>query len=134
MEDIKQWIKKHEGLKLEPYLDSLGNLTIGVGRCLSLNGISKEEAEYLLENDIREAIRGLQQYSWYVVQPAGVQMALINMCFNLGLPKLLGFRKMIKGLIDRDYEVAAAEALDSRWALQVKGRSEAVADKIRAGK
>ena len=134
MKEIKQWIESHEGLRLEPYLDSLGNLTIGVGRCLSVNGISKEEAEFLLENDIREAIRGLQQYSWYVVQPAGVQMALVNMCFNLGLPRLLGFRKMIKGLIDRDYEVAAAEALDSRWALQVKGRSEAVADKIRAGK
>ena len=52
MESMIGMLKRHEGLRLKPYQDTIGKLTIGYGRNLDDRGISKEEAEYLLRNDI----------------------------------------------------------------------------------
>jgi len=130
---LLDWIKKHEGLRLYPYKCTADKLTIGFGRNLQDNGISQQEAELLLENDIQNTIKELEHFEWYNNQPDNVQFALINMCFNLGLTRLLTFKRMIAALEERDYTKASIEALDSRWAKQVKGRATDVACLMREG-
>lgn len=134
MKTLKDWIKQHEGYRSHPYLDTVGKVTIGYGRNIDDNGISKEEAEILLDNDIERCRKELSPYRWYSEQPFGVQDALVNMCFNLGLARLLGFRKMIAALEVKDYTKASKEALDSKWATQVHQRAKDIALMIREGK
>jgi lysozyme len=134
MIDVKKWIKSHEGLELKPYKDTVNKLTVGYGRNLQDNGISPEEAEFLFKNDFERCEKELNEWAWYRMQPEGVQCALMNMCFNLGMPKLLGFKRMIAALKNRDYTLAAKEALDSVWSKQVGDRAKDVAVMIREGK
>ncbi len=131
MDDLKAILRKDEGYDNMPYIDTVGKLTIGYGRNLQDNGISKEEAEFMLDNDIKRSIKDLSSYSWYINQPEQVKLALVNMCFNMGLPRLLTFRKMIAALIEKDYVKAAKEALDSKWAHQVGNRAKNVALQLR---
>lgn len=133
-QDLKNWIKKCEKLELHPYLDSVGKLTVGYGRNIEDNGISVEEADFLFENDFARCEKELSECAWYVNQPEGVRGALINMCFNLGLPKLKGFKRMIEALKVKNYTLAAQEALNSKWASQVGNRAKDIAVMLREGK
>lgn len=133
MAELMATLKVHEGVKKYPYKCTAGKLTIGVGRNLEDNGLSPDEIEYLLLNDISRCHKELNKYVWYTQASTGVQHALINMCFNLGITRLLGFKKMIAALMSKDYEQAAAEALDSRWAQQVGKRAHDVTELIRGG-
>ncbi len=128
-EDLKDWIKACEGFRAHPYLDTVGvgKVTIGYGRNIDDNGISPKEAEFMLDNDISRCKEELSHYGWYTNSPLNVQAALINMCFNLGLTKLISFKKMIAALERQDYTVASIEALNSRWAEQVGKRAKDVA-------
>lgn len=132
--DLKNWIKADEGYSAKPYKDTVNKTTIGWGRNLDDNGIRSDEAELMIDNDIKASIHDLKQYSWYLIQPQGVKNALINMRFNLGMPRLLTFRKMIDALINKNYTKAALEALDSKWASQVGRRAKDIALIIREGK
>lgn len=126
---------RDEGFVPHGYPDSEGYLTIGVGRLIDQRlggGITKTEARYLLENDIRKVLGALDRaLPWWRSLPEGRMRALANMCFNLGLPRLLGFKKMLKALEAHDWERAADEALDSKWARQVGARSDRIADLLR---
>lgn len=131
--DIKTRIKNHEGCRLKPYVDTVGKTTIGYGRNLEDNGITKEEADFLFNNDFNRCQIQLTQYPWYTQQPQAIQDALLDMCFNLGITRLLGFKKMIQAIQERDYTKAAIEALDSKWATQVPNRAKDIALLIRQG-
>lgn len=133
MKSLKDWIKKHEAFKSHPYLDTVGKLTIGWGRNIEDNGISQEEGDFLFDNDFSRCQRELAPFPWYVNQPKNVQDALMNMCFNMGIGRLLGFKKMIMALTAKDYTKAAMEALDSKWASQVGQRAKDVALMMRQG-
>ncbi len=124
----------HEGLRLKPYRDTVGKLTIGVGRNLDDVGITEEEALYLLKNDIRRTINFLSAVLpfWYRLSETR-KIALIDMCFNLGGRRFMGFRKMRRALEEGDYERAAEEMLDSKWAGQVGRRAEELAEMMRKG-
>jgi lysozyme len=130
---LAEWITHYEALRTKVYRCPAGKLTIGVGRNLEDLGISIPEAEILLANDIERCRRELEPYSWFSEAPLNVQDALIHMNFNLGLPRLLGFRRMIKALYDKDYTRAAMEALDSKWAKQLPVRANDIALAIREG-
>lgn len=132
--NLKEWIKICEEFASRPYTDTVGKLTIGYGRNLTDNDLSQDEADYLFENDFNRCVRELSQYAWFTKQPEGVQGALINMCFNLGLPRLKGFKRMIAALDAKNYTLAAQEALDSKWATQVGKRAKDVAVMLREGK
>ncbi len=132
MEEVDLWIKRYEGLKLEPYVDTTGNLTIGYGRNLK-NGISKDEAELMFKNDLSRATKELFAFGWFLDQSNNIQTALINMNFNLGINKLLSFKRMIAALTTKNYTLAAQEALDSLWARQVGVRAKDIALMIRQG-
>ena len=123
---------KHEGLKLRPYRDTVGKLTIGTGRNLDDVGITKEEADYLLYNDIYriegEIINKLPVYS---TLSDNRKIVLMNMGFNLGINGLLKFKKMIAAIENKEWIIAASEMLNSKWARQVKGRAIELAEIMR---
>ena len=126
--DIASDLKRDEGLRLKPYLDSVGKLTIGYGRNLDDNGISEVEAETMLKADIEVAASELDHnIPWWRGLPEAAQNALVNMVFNLGWPRLSLFKKMLAALETRDYETAAVEALHSKWAGQVGERAKRIA-------
>ncbi len=121
-------LKRDEGLRLKPYHCSAGKLSIGFGRNLDDVGISEFEAECMLERDIHRAMDGLDAgVSWWRLMPSDWQRGLVNMAFNLGITRLLGFRKMLDALQNGDGQRASMECLSSRYAKQVGQRSERVA-------
>lgn len=122
-----------EGFRSKPYLCSAGKLTIGIGRNIEDNGISKEEALVMLRNDIMEVRVSLMRYNWFNRLNDARQDAILNMAFNLGLPRFLTFKNMISALVEGDYDLAADEALDSKWATQVGGRADRIARLIKYG-
>lgn len=127
-------LRRHEGMELKPYKDTVGKMTIGIGRNLDDVGISETEALYLLQNDIDKRKFKLMGYLpyWHKLNEAR-QEVLINMCF-MGFARLKGFKKMFKALEDENYEEASKEMLDSKWATQVKGRADELARQMLEGK
>ena len=131
---LKQDLKLDEGLKLKPYHCTADKLTIGIGRNLADVGISEDEAMILLENDIKSAYGALDRnVKWWRKMHEPAQRALCNMCFNLGITRLLKFKKMLSALERGDYHTAADEALNSKWAKQVGSRADRIANLIRKG-
>lgn len=132
---LKQQLREHEGMRRKPYHDSVsGKLTIGVGRNLDDVGITEDEAEVLLDNDIVVAWRGCQRVvPGFDVLDEARQHALMDMAFNLGETRLSGFKKMLAAVEAREWDRAADEMLASTWAKQVGRRAEALATMMRSG-
>ena len=117
-------LKLHEGFRSKPYKDSLGIVTIGYGRNLESRGLTEPEAAYLLKCDVKEAEEYLHKEYDYYYQLSGERKAvLIDMMVNMGPTRLRGFVNTHAALSSRDYEVAALEMLDSKWARQVGNRA-----------
>ena len=138
MEALVEDLIAHEGFRRYAYRDSEGYWTIGYGRLIDRalgGGITKSEAGILLANDIAGVVADLDRnVAWWRDLPAGVRRALVRMCFNLGWPRLAGFKKMLAALEAGDFEGGADEALDSIWARQQVGvRAQRIAALIRAG-
>lgn len=128
-------IKVHEGYEQYPYKCSMGIQTIGYGRNLESRGLSEDEAAYLLACDIRLAEGELMDNYEYFWSISGVRKAiLIDMMVNLGSSRLSKFKKMHQALGSKDYELAADEMLDSRWASQVGNRALTLAQAMRSNR
>jgi len=132
-------IKIGEGFSATAYRCPTGRLTIGYGRCVDPDepgtGITEEEAEMLLENDLvrfEAMTRDVLRDTWHVLDQVRRE-ALIEMCFNMGPANLAKFKMMIASLAEEDFEGAAQEALSSRWAAQVGKRADRIAERIRSG-
>lgn len=131
---IFEQLKRDEGVKLKPYVDTVGKTTIGIGRNLTDAGISVAEAEYLLANDVHAATQGLlSACPWTGGLDDARFGALLNVAFNLGVGGLLEFRKALTACQAGDWETAATEFLDSKWAEQVGARAQRLALQIRSG-
>ena len=131
---LKQLLVSHEGCKLYPYVDTTNHLSIGCGRNLTDRGISQIEAFYLLDDDIQYFYGKLCHYLPYFNKlNENRQIALIDMCFNLGVNGFLNFHMMLSALESGDYVLASTEMLDSKWATQVGERASRLADIIRTG-
>jgi lysozyme len=133
MATIEDQLILHEGLRLKPYRCTENKLTIGVGRNIEERGITATEAMFLLKNDIEAVEKELSRFDWFTKQDEIRRRVLIDMGF-MGVPRLLGFKKMIQALVADDYEKAAAEMLDSKWSRQVGGRAVRLAEMMRTGK
>jgi len=132
---IRDQLLRHEGVVLHGYEDHLGYLTIGVGRLIDERrggGLSKDEAMFLLDNDIHRVVNNLRKEDGFTGFPAPVKEALVNMEFQLGHRGLMNFKKMWAALRQHDWEGAAYEALDSNWATQTPNRAQEVTDMIRS--
>lgn len=131
---LEAMIVRHEGIKLRPYPCPAGKMTIGVGRNLEDNGITKEEALMMMRHDILLAFGELSAHVPIFSQLSTArQSVLIDMHFNLGLPRLLKFEKMLEAVDSLDFEKVASEMLNSTWAKQVKGRAVELAEMMVSG-
>lgn len=130
---LRKLLVEHEGMELHPYRDTVGKLTIGVGRNLDDRGITTNEAFFLLDNDIEYFYSHLAIYDWFNKLDDARKVAMINMCFNLGLKGMLSFKKMISSLQRGDYAEASKEMLDSRWSTQVGQRAQRLASIMQTG-
>lgn len=127
-------LKRHEGLRLTPYRCTEGALTIGYGRNLDNAGVTQRVAELMLSEDVESALYELLAYPEFrsVENPVRREV-LINMCFNLGITRLMKFKKMWAAIVAQVWDVAAEEMLDSRWADQVGSRAKELAQMMRTG-
>lgn len=142
---LRQQLIHHEGLRLKPYRDSRGILTIGVGhnmeaypvekilnRTVGPQGITEAEAMKILDFDIDRVIRDVENNIFaYKRESEPRQHVLLDMAFNLGINGLLRFQYMLAALERRDYKRAADEMINSTWAGQVKGRAIRLANMMR---
>lgn len=118
-------LERDEGKKNFPYRDTEGLLTIGVGRNIQQCGISDDEIAYLLKNNIAEVAADLDRsLPWWRNISEERQRVLANMCFNMGIDRLLGFKNMLAATQSGDYKTAASEMMDSQWAKQVGDRAK----------
>jgi len=131
---IRDQLVRHEGLHLKPYRDTVGRLTIGVGRNLDDVGITRDEAMILLDNDILRAQTAvIHALPWAVNLDQPRLDVLVNMTFNMGIGVVLGFAAFLGALERGDYEMAAREMLASKWATQVGNRAVELAEIMRTG-
>jgi lysozyme len=133
---LLEMLKRHEGVRSHVYLCSAGYETIGVGRNISKSGmgLSDDEVDYLLENDIARVIKELSsEYPWFNDLDDVRKDAMIDISFNLGATRLRGFQKALAAMEVADYTLAAKEFLDSKWSRDVKGRAHELASMIETG-
>lgn len=124
---------KHEGIRLKPYADSVGKITIGVGRNLDDNGISREEAMFMLKNDLAQATAEAARYPWFEGLSENRKNVIISMIFNMGLYRFSKFQKTIRHIEDGDFKKASIEMLDSKWSQQVGIRADELSHMMEAG-
>ena len=135
-ENLLEMLKRHEGVRSHVYLCSAGYETIGVGRNISKSGmgLSDDEVDYLLENDIARVIKELSsEYPWFNTLDDVRKDAMIDISFNLGATRLRGFKRALAAMEVADYKTAAKEFLDSKWSRDVKGRATELCYMIEMG-
>ncbi len=125
-------IKDNEGFRSNPYRCTEGRLTIGYGWNLDA-GISKRQAEVIFLCQVEDIEEHLSAYGfWYQLNDAR-QTVLVDMCFQLGKSGFGKFKKMIAAIHHQNYEQAAIELLDSRYARQTPERAARNAEIMETG-
>lgn len=134
LERLTAQLIAHEGCVLRPYTDTVGKLTIGIGRNLTDKGISRAEAETLLASDIDECVADLTSaFPWFVRLDEVRQRVLLDMRFNLGPTGYRSFTRTLALVEQGDYVSAADQMLKSKWAKQVGRRARTLAQMMRTG-
>lgn len=152
LRELTESLVEHEGKEDTPYRDSRGLWTVGIGRCLETNPITKAEwkwlldnkavtfqltgigLQYLFANDVRSATTQIKARCDFWDRLNDVrQNVLIEMCFQMGIDRLLGFNKMFAALRVGNWEEAKKEALDSDWHKQTPNRVRVLAEALRTG-
>jgi len=133
MNNLIKMLRQHEGVRNTVYLDSVGIETIGVGRNLKEVGLSDDEINYLLVNDINRCKEEAKRLVWYLELDTVRREAILNLLFNLGMTRFLGFKKAVAAMEDHDYPTAADEFYDSKWRVQVGKRADDLCHMIRTG-
>ena len=149
MSTLKDRLRREEGFRAEPYVDTNGYWTVGYGHCIHWNRVARymaqnggprvthEQAEMLLECDVRHAVSDFQTYFEGVGMNHARREALIEMAFCLGLTRLGGFVNMIAAVRYGDWVRVGAEALDSDWARDLaelgSPRAKEIANVLREG-
>jgi len=132
--DLIEQLTRDEGSRVTPYQDTVGKTTIGVGRNLTDVGVSQDEIDLMLRNDIENAKTKLEAALPWVTQLDEIRhAALVNMAFNMGIHGLLGFRDFLGKMKAGDWTAAAAAMLDSKWAEQVGPRAHRLSIQIAQG-
>jgi GH24 family phage-related lysozyme (muramidase) len=143
IEQLRETLKVDEGIKYEIYKDHLGYPTFGIGHLIvesdqeygepvgtgvHLNRVNEafDEDVAVMVDEAKKLFPDLEDL------PEEAQQVIVNMTFNMGRPRLSKFKKFIAGVNAGDWEKAAVEMMDSRWAKQVGSRAERLRDRIRA--
>lgn len=137
IQKLEEELEAEEKYVREAYPDSLGYLTIGIGRLIDKRrggGVTHEEARYLLGNDIGAKLAGLRAaLPWFNDLSNARQRALVNMAFQMGVDGVLGFKTTLALMQQGKFPEAADNALKSKWAQQTPARAKRVTDLIRNG-
>jgi lysozyme len=132
-----EMLKRHEGVESHAYKCSENKITIGVGRNVDKSGglgLSDDEVDYLLQNDIDRVSRELDsEYEWFAGLDDVRRDAMIDISFNLGQTRLRAFKNALAGMARGDWRAAADEFMDSRWSKQVGNRAKELTEMIRTG-
>lgn len=142
IEQLRLELEYDEGCKYEIYLDHLGLPTFGIGHLVTEDDpehgmdvgteVSEERVAEVFESDVQVTLDECQRlYSDFDDLPEEVQLIIANMMFNMGRPRLSGFKKFNACVGDRDWEGAADEMIDSRWYRQVTNRAERLVQRMR---
>ena len=127
-------IMRDEGFRSKPYVDSVGKITVGYGINLDNDPLSEAEGQMLTEGRVRKLIEQLSaQLPWTNDLDDARMGVLTNMAYNLGMGGLLGFKKTLALVQERNYEQASVEMLDSKWADQVGARAQRLSVQMRTG-
>jgi lysozyme len=127
-------LRLHEGVRSKPYHCTADKLTIGVGRNLDDVGLSEDEINYLLNNDIDRCTKELRhEFPFFNKLSDNRKMVLVDMCFNLGLTRLSKFVNTLKFIEQGEYEKASENMLKSLWAKQVGGRAIRLSQMMKEG-
>lgn len=119
-EKLRASIKKHEGLKKLAYVDTKNKVTIGYGRNLTDVGLSESECDTLLDHDILTSTYELYRFIPWIQGLDDVRKAvMIELTYNIGIERVLLFRKMLEALKEGNYSLAREELLNSEWATEV---------------
>lgn len=133
-EQLRQALIADEGLRLKPYVDTVGKITIGYGRNLTDIGLSLTEASDLLDHDIDRTVRDcVQAFPWFLGLDPARQAVLVQMAFNLGVGGLKEFTHTLVAVQRGDYTAAARGMLASRWAKQIGARAARLAAQMELG-
>ena len=138
MEDVKQRIKEHEGFRDTVYSDSLGFATIGYGHLVLptdnfVEGVTypKEQLEAIFEKDFQIALTSANELVDGLDLNYIAKGVIVEMCFQLGKPRVMKFKKMWAALRNNDFEEAANQMIDSAWHKQTTSRCESLAATMR---
>ena len=138
MEDVKQRIKEHEGFRDTVYSDSLGFATIGYGHLVLptdnfVEGVTypKEQLEVLFDKDFQIALTSANELVDGLDFNHIAKGVIVEMCFQLGKPRVMKFKKMWAALRNNDFDEAANQMIDSAWHKQTTSRCESLAATMR---
>lgn len=148
-DDVLELLKQHEGYRNKVYLDSVGKKTIGIGFNMTradapalikqiggnydrlLNGedvLTDEQILDLFKLNIKTAYNDAKKYlPNFDSLPRNIKLAVLDMSFNLGYPRLNKFVNTKKYIEAGEYDKAGDEILKSKWAIQVKNRAKSLA-------
>lgn len=135
--DLNEELIKHqrwaESVRRFPYEDSVGKVTIGVGRNLDDVGLSDDEVNFLHTNDLTRVWDEASSLSWFPGLDDVRKLIVLDMIFNMGLSRFLGFVNTIDALIHKDYMTAAREMIDSKWYRQTGRRAKRLTAAMASG-
>ncbi len=143
IDKLREQLKIDEGVKYEVYKDHLGYPTFGIGH-LVVEGdeehgkpvgtpVSEDRVNAVFESDVQKFVSESKKVFPNLDElPEEAQQVIVNMCFNMGAPRLSKFKKFIAAVNDGNWSTAAVEMMDSRWATQVGARAERLRDRIQA--
>tara|TARA_R110001592_G_scaffold46974_3_gene149287 strand:- start:2552 stop:2995 length:444 start_codon:yes stop_codon:yes gene_type:complete len=140
---LQQQLVEDEGCVYEIYLDHLGLPTFGIGHLVKEDDdekflpvgspVAKSRVNECFEQDTNSAIKDCESlFDNFQELPETIQLVVVNMMFNLGKPRLSGFKKMIKAVNSEDWEEAANQMIDSKWYNQVPNRAKRLVAKVRS--
>jgi lysozyme len=134
---IAEALRDEEGYERFAYEDHLGYVTVGIGRCLEPGrgyGIDEEEAEYLLRRDIERMAEACEKsFSYWHDVSMNIRETVIMLCFQMGVAGFQRFSKTNRAISQSDFDLAANELLNSKFAQQTPARAERMAERLRAG-
>ena len=132
--NLIEMISLHEGRRKKLYKCTKGKLTIGVGRNIEDRGLSDDEIDLLLKNDIRIATEELERvFPWTIMLDPVRKAVLIDMSFNMGIDRLSQFKNTLAMIERGEYDKASDAMLQSVWATQVGNRARRLSGMMRSG-
>ena len=143
IDELREELKEDEGCKYEIYLDHLGLPTFGIGHLVTEwdeeygkpvgTPVSEERVNNCFKVDVQGTISECQKlFNNFDDLPEEVQKICANMMFNMGRPRLSGFKKFIAALENKDWQECAVQMEDSRWHKQVTNRANRLISRMRA--